>query len=466
MGKTTREVFAPNGGADSLPVPEEAVAAIRALEDAGFESWVVGGFVRDSLLGAKAADVDIATQARWTQAQEVFEERGWRTHETGTAHGTLTVIVGDRAMEVTTFRADGPYEDGRHPSRVDFVSTIDEDLARRDFTVNALAYHPARGLRDPFGGLDDLQKGVIRTVGEPQKRFSEDALRILRACRFVAQLGFSIEERTYRGMCMGKGMLGLISMERIRHELNVLLTSPHAGKAIMETADVLSAVLPELVAMKGFDQHTPHHIYDVLEHTAHVVDGVPATELLRWAALFHDMGKPAAFFFDENERGHFKGHPMISAQLADGVMRRLGMSRSFANRVLELVRRHDQPIEASHRAVRRTLMSLDGDVDLTRGLFELKRADALAQAPSSMGRLELAEELLEILDEVVAEGEAFSMGDLAVTGRDVMELGVPEGPLVGRALEEALDAVVDGRVENDEAALKAFLAEWSEGHRS
>lgn len=449
----------------AIPLPPHALTALDALEEAGFESWVVGGYVRDALLGRPSADVDIATQAAWQDVQRVFEAQGHRTHETGTAHGTITVIVNEQALEVTTFRSDGAYADARHPKQVSFVRSVEEDLARRDFTMNALAYHPARGLLDPYGGLADLEAHAIRAVGDPDRRFSEDALRMLRACRFAAELGFAIEPATFEGMLANKGLLPRISAERITHELERLLLGAHAGNALVATVDVLAAVLPELVAMKNFDQRTPYHIYDVLEHTAHVLDGVPPYPLARWAALFHDMGKPAAFFTDENGTGHFYGHAAISVMLAKGVMERLSLSSAFMARVLALVERHDDVIDLTPKAVKRACTRLGGDVDLFAALCDLKRGDARGQAPRCIGRVADADELERILADVLAADEAFSLKKLAIDGRDVMALGVPQGPLVGRALAEALDAVIDERIPNEPDALHAFVEGWRDEHR-
>lgn len=448
----------------AIPLPPHALAALDALEEAGFESWVVGGYVRDALLGRPSADVDIATQAAWQDVQRVFEAQGHRTHETGTAHGTITVIVNEQALEVTTFRSDGAYADARHPKQVSFVRTVEEDLARRDFTMNALAYHPARGLLDPYGGLADLEAHAIRAVGDPDRRFSEDALRMLRACRFAAELGFAIEPATFEGMLANKGLLPRISAERITHELERLLLGAHAGNALVATVDVLAAVLPELVAMKNFEQRTPYHIYDVLEHTAHVLDGVPPYPLARWAALFHDMGKPAAFFTDEDGTGHFYGHAAISVMLAKGVMERLSLSSAFMARVLALVERHDDVIDLTPKAVKRACTRLGGDVDLFAALCDLKRGDARGQAPRCIGRVADADELERILADVLAADEAFSLKKLAIDGRDVMALGVPQGPLVGRALAEALDAVIDERIPNEPDALRAFVEGWRDEH--
>lgn len=448
----------------TIPLPPYALEALDALEAVGFESWVVGGYVRDALLDRPSADIDIATLAPWQDVQRVFEARGHRTHETGTAHGTLTVIVDEQALEITTFRSDGAYADARHPKQVSFVRTIAEDLARRDFTMNALAYHPVRGLFDPYGGHADLEARVIRAVGDPERRFSEDALRMLRACRFAAELGFAIDPATFEGMLANKGLLPRISTERITHELQRLLLGAHAGSALVATVDVLAAVLPELVAMKGFEQRTPYHIYDVLGHTAHVVDGVPPYPLARWAALFHDMGKPAAFFTDEDGTGHFYGHAAISVMLARGVMERLALSSAFMTRVLVLVERHDDVIDLTPKAVKRACTRLGGDTDLFAALCDLKRGDARGQAPQCIGRVADADELERILADVLAADEAFSLGKLALDGRDVIALGVPQGPLVGQVLAEALDAVIDERIENEPDALRAFVEGWRDEH--
>ena len=238
-------------------LPPVALTTLEVLEGGGFEAWCVGGFVRDALLGRSVHDVDVATSARWQEAQRLFEAAGFATHETGVAHGTLTVVVGGEPVEVTTYRVDGAYRDGRHPDAVSFAHSIEEDLSRRDFTVNAMAFHPERGLLDPFGGQADLAAGVLRTVGDPHKRFSEDALRILRGCRFASQLGFALEDETGAAAVSQKSLLARVSAERILHELDGLLCGEHVHDALLGTADVLSFVLPELVAMRGFPQATP-----------------------------------------------------------------------------------------------------------------------------------------------------------------------------------------------------------------
>lgn len=449
----------------ALPVPPQARRVIEVLEAAGFEAWCVGGFVRDSLLGRPVSDIDIACSALWPQTEEACLAAGMRVHRTGEKHGTVTVVCDDAAFEVTTFRVDGAYSDARHPDEVRFVRSLKEDLARRDFTINAMAYHPLRGLADPFGGLEDARRGIIRTVGDPAQRFGEDALRILRACRFSSQLGFSLDGATYQAMLEGKRGLLRVSSERITAELQKLLLGDNVRDALLRTVDVLSAVLPELVAMKGFDQCTPYHCHDVLEHTARAVAGTPPYPLVRWAALFHDMGKPAAFFKEPGGRGHFYGHAKISVSLARGIMDRLTFSTAFRDRVLLLVERHDDVFDATPRAVKRALARMGGDVELFRALCDLKRGDASAQAPAyAEERMRRADDLLRVLDGILAEGEAFTLKHLAVNGRDAMDAGIAQGPSVGAALAAALDAVIDEQIPNDRETLLAFLDEWRRAH--
>ena len=441
-------------------LPATALAAVAVLEDGGFEAWCVGGCGRAAPCGGPNHVVDGATTARGLGAQRHWAAAGGAPHETGVAHGTLTVVVGGDPIEVTTYRVDGAYRDGRHPDAVSFAGSIEEDLARRDFTVNAMAFHPSRGLLDPFGGQADLAAGILRTVGDPRERFAEDALRILRGCRFVSQLGFALEEAAWAAAVSQKSLLARVSAERIFHELDGLLRGERVHDALLSTADALSFVLPELVAMQGFPQATPYHIYDVLEHTAWAVQHVPPEPLLRWAALCHDMGKPAAAFTGPDGVGHFYGHAAVSVELARGLLDRLKAPTALREGVLTLVRRHDDVVEPTPRSVKRMLRRLGGDPALFRALCALKRADALAQAPRCAPRARLADELAELLDAVLAADEAFSLAQLAVDGRDVLALGVSPGPQVGAALQAALDAVIDEQVPNDPAALQAFLADW------
>lgn len=452
------------GNTLDIAIPAYALRAIRQLEKNGFEAWIVGGCVRDALLGRAVNDYDIATSAGWHDVERVLGNAGFAIHRTGTAHGTVTASWEGNALEITTYRADGTYSDGRHPDSVEFVRSIEEDLARRDFTINAMAYHPDRGLLDCWGGCADLEAKTIRTVGDPIKRFREDGLRILRGCRFASQLGFSIEPATLFAMTKEKTGLLRISVERITHELDELLLGDYTHDALMQTIDVIVIVMPELAACKGFDQHTPYHIYDVWEHTTWVVQRAPKTRVARWAALFHDIGKPAAFYCD-NGRGHFFGHPRLSARMCEPIMKRLLMSPSFMEQVLKLVRYHDWQIAANPRSVKRALIRLGGDADLFRTLCGIKRADALAQSSLNQERLELSYELERVLDEVLASHDAFTLKQLAINGNDVMALGVPAGPRIGELLNDALDAVIDERIANEHDALVDFVTSQIDAKR-
>ncbi len=437
-----------------IRVPEYGMRVYEALSRKGFDAWFVGGYVRDALLGRTAHDVDIATDARWQQVKEACEAAGMSTYETGVKHGTLTVVPdGEHPVEVTTFRHDGRYSDSRHPDEVAFVDDIREDLARRDFTMNALAYQPAFGLFDPFNGQEDIHCGIIRVVGDPTKRFREDALRILRACRFASQLGFALDPATYQAMYQQKSLLENVSQERVTHELDELLLGASVRDALMSCVDVLTYVLPELVAMKGCEQRTKYHCFDVLEHTAQAVQHAPRTRLVRWAALCHDMGKPASAFFDDEGVEHFYGHASVSAELASGIARRLLMSPTFAADLRAVILLHSDVILPTRKSVRRALMKCSGRPELLRQLLDLKRADIAAHAPAYAAEAPLMDEVEAVLDNILENKDAFSVRMLAISGTDVMEAGISEGPDVGRALDRLLEAVVEERLPNERDAL-------------
>lgn len=447
----------------AIDVPSPARTVIQLLEDAGFEAWCVGGFVRDAVMGRPAHDVDLASNASWQQLKALCDSAGIPVREIGVKHGTLTVLLEGEALEVTTYRIDGAYSDGRHPDQVSAARNIEEDLKRRDFTINAMAYHPERGLLDPFGGQRDIEAGVIRTVGNPRERFKEDALRILRACRFVSQLGFQMDEATFQAALSQKSLLGGVAVERVRDEMERFLLGAHVHDALLGTVDILAFPFPELVAMKGCQQHTPYHIYDVLEHTAWAVQNIAADPILRWTMLFHDMGKPGAKFEGPDGISHFYGHAKISVTLAAAVMERLGFSNHRQAQILALVKRHDDVIEPQRRPVRRALSRLEGNPELFRKLCAVKKADASAQAPQCAPRMQLANQLVQVMEAVLAEGEAFSLKSLAANGRDAMDAGIPQGPAVGEALSAALEAVIEGALPNQREELLAFLQNWAIG---
>ena len=434
-----------------------ALGVLETIEHAGFEAWLVGGCVRDALIGRNRGDVDLATSATWQQVQQACTAAGMAVHETGTAHGTVTVVNDGEVVEVTTYRIDGDYRDARHPESVQFTSSIVEDLARRDFTINAMAWHPARGLLDPFGGSTDLDAGVIRAVGNPDQRFEEDALRILRAVRFASQLGFSIDPATAAGMNAHAGSLARISVERVLVELEALLLGDAARSVLMNYPQVIDAVLPELTPMRGLDQRTPYHVYDVMEHTAYVVEHSPATPLVRWAALFHDSGKPDAFFVDDTGRGHFYGHAIVSVDIAREALGRLKMNHALLEQILLLVRYHDKAIKPAPKFVKRTLRLLGDDPELFEALCDLKRADSLAHAPEHQAGVEKSAQLRDCLHEVLDQEQAFALKHLAIDGTDVIDAGVAKGPAIGEVLEQVLEAVISDEVPNERDALLAFV---------
>ena len=434
-----------------MDIPENARAVLETLEAAGHEAWCVGGCVRDALSGRRPEDWDAAASALPEETMALF---GSRAEPTGLQHGTVTVKTEGGPVEVTTYRIDGAYLDHRRPESVAFTRSVDEDLARRDFTVNAMALNLRGELRDPFGGREDLCRGLLRCVGDPDRRFQEDALRILRGLRFAAALGFAIEPGTAAALRRNREGLRDIAPERIQVEFFKLLPGETAAAVLREYPEVFGVFWPELLAMVGFDQRNRHHCHDVWEHTLHALDAVPGDLVLRCTTLLHDVGKPACFTLDEAGVGHFYGHPAISRELADRMLRRLKCAAGFRETVVRLVEWHDRDIPRTDKAIRRALRIL-GEEDLRR-LILVKRADNLGQAPAYRGRQEELDKAEAILDRLLEEDACFSLKQLAVNGRDLLALGL-SGPAVGAALEELLGRVVDGALPNRREALLAYL---------
>ena len=458
---------------DPASVPDHALAVLRALERCGHEAWVVGGWVRDALRGRTAHDVDVCTSALVGQTEAALAAAGIEYHETGVQHGTVTAVVGGRPVETTTYRVDGAYSDQRHPDSVTFVRDIREDLARRDFTINAMAWHPERGLLDPFGGERDLEAGVVRAVGDPRRRFGEDALRVLRAVRFAARLRFAVEPATQRALDECAGELTHVARERVGSELRGIVGAGRGGWALRSQTQAITCALPELGRMRGFEQRSPYHCYDVLEHTARVMDGVEvfsggvATERLRWAALLHDVGKPACFTLDEHGQGHFFGHPREGARLAERIGRDLALPQGLLRPVVALVRLHDRPAKATVPSVLSRVAELDRRsgaqtrayvLALAREMVVLRRSDAWAKAPQCRPYAAELDAHERVLRRIEARGLCWRVSGLAVGGSDVMSaLGIAPGPEVGRVLERLLALVMDGAVPNERAALLAAL---------
>ena len=458
----------------SLPAPVTRV--LNALRDAGFEAYAVGGCVRDSLLGRVPSDWDITTSALPEDIKKIFR----RTVDTGIAHGTVTVLLDDEALEVTTYRIDGTYSDGRHPDQVTFTPSLSEDLMRRDFTINAMACSESTGLVDLFGGLEDLKEKRIRCVGDPMARFSEDALRILRAVRFSAQLGFSVSEETLAAIKKLAPRLGAVSAERICQEMMKIMGSPHPSCFRMAWENGITAVvLPEFDRCMDTPQNNPHHIYSVGEHILCAMSMVliPAPDfwpaeaaarlhkvsasyrgrydlraLLTLTMLLHDMAKPECRTTDEDGTDHFSGHGPAGAEMSARILHRLKMDNDTIAAVTALVRYHDWRMEPSGKAVRRALTKLG--TDLFPLLLEVQLADTMAQ--SSRWRREKMDRVLQVFlvyEHIMEQHQCVQLKDLAISGKDLLELGVPKGPLIGEMLHLALDSVIDEPSVNDRSEL-------------
>lgn len=431
-------------------IPREVCAVLQTLERAGHEAYIVGGCVRDILMGKPPHDWDVTTSALPEETMALFDHFAIPT---GLRHGTVTVRSGETACEVTTFRTDGDYPDHRHPAAVTFTRSLREDLQRRDLTVNAMAMDVHGTLHDPFGGQADIRRRVLRCVGEPERRFQEDALRILRTLRFSATLGFAIDADTHRSLRERRDDLRYVAAERVREELTKLLCGADVLRVLLEDPQVLGVVLPEILPCVGFDQHNRHHCYDVWGHTAHAVAAAPSDPVLRWAMLLHDLGKPSCFTLDEQGVGHFHGHHRPSAEMAETVCRRLRFDRAAAQQICMLVRYHDRPIPLTERAIRRAMNQLG--VEGLRQLCAVKRADNLAQHPDYRGRQREINEGEAIMDELLRKDACFSLKQLAVNGWDMAALGL-EGPAIGQMLQTLLEAVMDGAADNDRDTLLAL----------
>ena len=437
-------------------LPESIQNCIDLLENAGFAAYAVGGCVRDACLGLTPHDYDLCTSALPEQTEEVF--RDYRLVLAGKKHGTVTVITDGGPVEITTFRTEGGYRDNRHPDWVKFVPDIQGDLARRDFTINAMAYSPRRGFADPFGGREDLNNHILRAVGDPEARFAEDSLRILRGVRFAARFGLIPEEKTMDAMLAQAGLMENLARERVFEELCKLLLAVKWSD-ITRFAPILAAVIPELAPMIGFDQHSPHHAYDLITHTAHVVEGVPATLPLRWAALLHDTGKVTTFTLDATGRGHFYGHAKESAAIADGILRRLKAPTALREEVVTLIGRHMTRLQPDRKFLRRQVSKFG--FALVEAELSLQEADMGSKGTGEDDGSSLFAEVRGILGELKAEDACLNLKDLAVNGNDLMALGF-HGKEIGSCLNFLLEQVIEEQLPNEKTALLAFAAERRE----
>ncbi len=419
-------------------LPEKVTFLLERLERHGFEGYAVGGCVRDSILGREPSDWDITTSASPRQVKEIFP----KTFDTGIQHGTITVLLEKEGFEVTTYRVDGEYEDGRHPREVRFTSQLLEDLKRRDFTINAMAYNETKGLVDAFGGVEDLKGGILRCVGKAEERFEEDALRMMRAVRFCAQLGFSMEEKTARAICRLAPSLERISAERIQVELVKLLESPHPDwiRQAWEYG-ITAVILPEFDRLMEQDQNNAHHVYSVGEHTLETLRNVRSDKILRLAMLFHDMGKPSIATVDEQGIYHFRGHAARSEVLAKQIMKRLKFDNETLTKVCRLVQNHSLYPETTPEGVRRAVCQVGEE--LFPLFLEVKRADILGQNPAVWEqKLAYLDQVRQIYEEILKRGDCLSLKGLAVTGRDLIADGVHPGKGMGELLELLLDEVL------------------------
>ena len=430
-----------------MKLPQTIVTILDTLENHGFAAYVVGGCVRDSLLGLTPADFDLCTSALPEQMEQVFA--GQRLVLAGEKHGTVGVCTDTGVVEITTFRTEGDYRDSRHPDWVRFVGDVEQDLARRDFTVNAMAYSPTRGFADPFGGRQDLENKILRAVGAPEKRFREDALRILRGVRFAVRYGLTVEPETRRAMDDQAGGLDSLSRERVFEELSKLL-SLVTGADLLEFASIMGAAIPELAPTIGFDQHSPHHAYDLYTHVAHVTGAVPGELTVRWAALLHDIGKVSTFTRDETGRGHFYGHALAGAELAGQVLLGLKAPTRLRHQVVELIGAHMTRLQPEKKLLRRQLSRL-GWEQLEREL-ELQQADMSSKGTAEPGNLEIFPEIRRMLEEIRREDSCLKVTDLAVNGEDLMALGY-QGRQIGERLRWLLEQVLEETLPNDRQAL-------------
>jgi len=436
-----------------IKLPENVDKIITTLQEHGYEAYAVGGCVRDSILGRVPGDWDITTSAMPEETKALFA----KTFDTGIEHGTITVLLDGEGYEVTTYRIDGEYEDGRHPKEVTFTRSLEEDLLRRDFTINAMAYNYKDGLVDIFGGIDDIERKIIRCVGDAHARFSEDALRIMRGIRFAAQLGFEIEEKTRTGMKELASTLTKISAERIQVELIKTLVSQRP--TLIREAYVLGITeqfLPEFDLIMGTKQENIHHMHSVGEHTLSALENVRADKVLRLTMLFHDMGKPVTKTIDETGVAHFYGHANESEKIAKKILRRLKFDNDTLNKVCTLVFYHDYCMQAKDKNVRRAMNKIGEE--LFPYYIEVRRADIMAQSEYCRAeKLYNLDEIQRIYEEIVRTGQCVSLKTLAVSGRDLIQSGMKPGKEIGVKLQELLEIVLENPEMNTKEKLLNYL---------
>lgn len=435
-------------------ISEGAKYALDKLHKSGYEAYIVGGSVRDMYLGADAHDFDITTSATPEETKRVFSAN--TVIETGIKHGTVTVLVNKEPIEITTYRCEGEYSDSRHPDTVEFTRDLKNDLSRRDFTVNALCYDGEGDIIDLFCGKEDIESRIIRAIGDPYKRFSEDALRILRGARFASVLGFEIEEKTKQAMLDLRHLLSKISKERIAEEINKLLCGKNVKSVLLDLWQIFAEIIPEIGQMHGFDQKNRHHIYDILTHTAVAIENIEPKHHLRLAALLHDTGKPQTVSTDENGEHHFYKHPHKSEEIARRYLNEYKYDNLTKERVLLLVKVHDTVIEEDKVYIRKRLNRMGKDAFFE--LIQLQRADNSAQSPV-YDRTEHYDTVYRLATEIIEDEECFSLKDLDINGTELISSGFPKGKIIGDILSYLLKAVMEEKTENKKEALLAMAKE-------
>ncbi len=438
-----------------IQLPINVKFILSKLHSKGYDAYVVGGCVRDTLLNKSIKDWDITTSATPDKTMKLFKD--CNVIETGLQHGTVTVVLGGEPFEITTFRTDGTYSDGRHPDSVEFTTNLLEDLKRRDFTINAMAYNEEEGLIDPFGGQLDLKNGIIKCVGSSIDRFSEDALRMLRALRFAGRYDFTIHSETSSAIHQLADTITKVSSERITSELCSIISNNNCVGIFRDYIDVLTAVVPELKPMIGFDQNNPWHIYDVWEHTLIALQFSPTDDLItNFAILFHDIGKPHCKTVDDDGIYHFKGHGEISSDITNAVLRRLKFTNENREQIIELIKYHDATFEESNKSIKKWLNKI-GEEQLRR-LLILRRCDILAQSDKEReSRLRKISNLENMLDDVLAKEECFKLSDLAINGKDLISLGMKPGKELGIMLNDILELIINSELSNEKEIILDFV---------
>lgn len=441
-------------------IPDVVNDILKKLNNASYEAYVCGGAVRDSLMNKTPHDWDICTSATPDEVMEVF--KGEEIIPTGLQHGTVTLVINKIPYEITSFRIDGEYTDSRHPDTVQFTTDIFEDLSRRDFTINAMAYHPAEGLIDPFDGYNDIQNKVIRCVGSPLKRFTEDPLRILRALRFALKTNFEINRNTHFYIKKLYPLLENISKERITSEFNQMIIYPKFYLFFTHYKQIFSFFIPELKDCFNFNQNNPYHIYDVFEHTVSALSFANTDLVVKLALLFHDIGKPKCQHFDDFGVGHFHGHAKLSAEIADKRLKELKYDNETRIKVVELISYHDVTFVYTEKEIKKCVkrwLNKIGEEQFRR-LLNVRLADVLAQAPEyALTRINNIHKLLNALEEVLKEKDCFTLKELEINGNDLISIGIKQGKEIGNILNTLLDKVINEELENKKEDLLQYVEE-------